>query len=781
MRNAGEVTARNGVGVCMGMVETGGGKIDTMRWRVGSGVAYRLQCGAPVVAQLERGLMERGLLGGRVRMGALLILAVVIGVAGCARPRVAELYPQVEEYSGREIEEVTFMNTDPFSADSLDSLAETEESKCSLLGIFPFCVPGTGWGRYVGRLDMQTMGSDLSRLNALYRQNGYFGTRVVPEIEEVGEDGGPIHVRFLVERGDGIVVDSVVVEGTEGIADPDSLEAILPLQPGELFDLAEFVASADTVAESLRIRGHAYAEVLRNYSVDTIQDRSTVWLLAVPGPRVVVDSIIVDGLEALGRRDVIRQLAFQPNDLLRLSELRSSQRNLYDLSLVRFASVAVAGDSLQLTPQDSTTATVRIAIAEAPEHVVEGGASFGSVDCFGVRSQWTDRSVTGGGRQLTITGSVSRIGLGDPVSGLQGGLCSQGEDEDVATDLDYRLAADFTQPYFRSPRNQLTATAFTERQSEPGLYQRSAVGGRLSITRRLQAREFVTGAIEGEFRDTRARPLLYCFEFRACDEEDIREFTGGRWRTGLSADWVRDRGNVAVNPTSGYVLRTGSSWSTRFLGSDYDFLRVNGELAAYRPIGSGWVLAGFVRLGTFLTRASLGPQDFIPPEERFFAGGASSVRGYGRSALGPGLYLVEANEGQDPEDIVPSDTLPVEFFPTGGTSVSVVSLEARFPSPVLRDLLRLAVFVDAGSVGLSPVWKAESQWRVTPGAGLRIRTPVGPARIDLGYNPYPRPRAGLVAVGADNRELVRIADDFRPPDPGFWDRLALHIAVGQAF
>ena len=697
---------------------------------------------------------------------------------GCARPGVLEVYPQLEEYSGREIEAVGFRNIEPFAEDTLDALTETEATRCRLL-VFPFCFPGTDWGRERHFVDVRTIGQDIGRVSLLYRRSGYFGTEVVPEIEPVAEEGGPVRVTFAVRRGDPVYLDSVVIEGTEGIADPDSLRQELPLRAGELFDLGRFAASADTVLQALRVRGHAYAEILRNYSVDTNQGRATAWLVGVPGPRVTVDSIQIEGLDALGRNTVLRQATFTEGDLLQRRQLERSQRNLYDLELIQFASVSVAPDSLQLTPLDSTTATVLVELSEGPEHVVEAAVGFGSVECIRTQARWVDRSFSGGGRRLTLTGSVSRIGVGSPTDWLGQSACRAAGDR-FTNRLDYRVAAELLQPYFLSPGNQAVATAFAERQSEPNLFERTAQGGRLELARRLAPREVLTASLDVEYRETAAAPALYCYAFAVCRPEDINRFARPRWRNALSAAWVRDRSNAVLDPTAGNVLRTSLLWTTPVLGSDYDFVRGTGELALYTELQPGWVLATRVRAGSFLTDATIGLENFVPPEERFFAGGPSSVRGYDRNGLGPGVWLYQGD--LLPDSIDPTDEdLPVRYIATGGTSVMVASAELRFPSPVLRDLLRLAAFVDAGTLGLDPLWQLHSPWRITPGFGFRASTPVGPFRFDIGYNPYPPERQPLLAQDPDTDALRRLTDGYRPDSPGFFRRLRLHVAVGQAF
>jgi outer membrane protein insertion porin family/translocation and assembly module TamA len=90
-----------------------------------------------------------------------------------------------------------------------------------------------------------------------------------------------------------------------------------------------------------------------------------------------------------------------------------------------------------------------------------------------------------------------------------------------------------------------------------------------------------------------------------------------------------------------------------------------------------------------------------------------------------------------------NEVRPDRAVPTGGNSMIVANVEARLPSPFLRSLIRYAIFVDAGEVWNRgrTVGAAEAKFdgiKITPGVGLRLLSPVGPIRIDVGYNPYNR-------------------------------------------
>ena len=116
---------------------------------------------------------------------------------------------------------------------------------------------------------------------------------------------------------------------------------------------------------------------------------------------------------------------------------------------------------------------------------------------------------------------------------------------------------------------------------------------------------------------------------------------------------------------------------------------------------------------------------------------------------------------------------------TGGNTLAVGNVELRIPSPILRSRMRLAAFVDAGSVWERGAATSSATIRVTPGVGLRINTPLGPARLDVAYNPY-RLQAGTLYQFDTTGTLTAVPGQ----DSFVLDRkshITYHIAVGQAF
>jgi outer membrane protein assembly factor BamA len=152
------------------------------------------------------------------------------------------------------------------------------------------------------------------------------------------------------------------------------------------------------------------------------------------------------------------------------------------------------------------------------------------------------------------------------------------------------------------------------------------------------------------------------------------------------------------------------------------------------------------------------------------------VRGFERNELGPVVYVV-SSEGVDPSGAI--DPNEVTVAASGGNTLAVANVELRVPSPVLGSRLRLAAFVDAGGAWQRGLETSDAVIRITPGIGLRVTTPLGPARVDLAYNPYKLQAGPLFQVDAEGgltpvpgRESFVLDRD---------RRVTLHFAVGQPF
>jgi outer membrane protein assembly factor BamA len=97
-------------------------------------------------------------------------------------------------------------------------------------------------------------------------------------------------------------------------------------------------------------------------------------------------------------------------------------------------------------------------------------------------------------------------------------------------------------------------------------------------------------------------------------------------------------------------------------------------------------------------------------------------------------------------------------------------------------MVGLAAFLDGGAVGDGSLWDlSPDHWKLTPGLGLRLQTPVGPVRVDVAYNPHGRPEGALLLTDTVTGLISRVGR-YRPgPPPGFFQRLRVHLAIGQAF
>ena len=140
------------------------------------------------------------------------------------------------------------------------------------------------------------------------------------------------------------------------------------------------------------------------------------------------------------------------------------------------------------------------------------------------------------------------------------------------------------------------------------------------------------------------------------------------------------------------------------------------------------------------------------------------MRGFPENQLGPVVRVINADSS-------------IRTSATGGTFMAVGNAEARFPLRLIGVQLFGALFVDAGMV-TDRRDMSLNQVRITPGAGLRMPSLLGPIRLDVGFNPYAAEAGPLYRQTAT--DLVLVDPAFRP-HLKLIDRFQLHLSIGQAF
>lgn len=623
--------------------------------------------------------------------------------------------------------------------------------------------------------DEEEFRRDVVRLDVLYKRSGYPEAIIDTLVRRTPED---VFVTFNITEGSPIRVTTLSVTGVDSLH-PRVRRAVLldlPLQVGDPFNRFDMQASADSVTRRLRDRGYPSARVFTAFESNRETRTAEVSLEADPDGRAVIGPISVIGAERVDTAIVRKLLVSRTGRRYSQEELFESQRNLYESDLFRFATVNI--DSSTYQPGDTAVPLV-VQVNESKPRRIRGGLGYATYDCFRGSLGWTSRDFLGAGRILDLTSRVSKVGVGNPVDwGLDQNICRTSRDDSVGSaKANYYLGSSIRRPAFLSPNNAITVSLFTERRSEYKVYLRQETGASVALTRTTpRRRNPLSLTYTVTYGRTEATALSFCSVFGACTNDVVTPLRQNLVLATLTALGTFPRVNSPIDPTRGRIGSVEMTYSSKYIGSStlQQFTRVVGGMSWYRPLSRDIVLSWRVRGGLIfsptLDVANLSGA-FVPPDQRFYAGGPNDVRGFERNELGPVVYVAPAGFAHIPDS--------VRVAATGGNTLLLGNVELRVPSPIFSSRLRLAAFVDAGGVWQRQGPRSGRVVRVTPGAGIRIGTPLGPARLDVAYNPY-KLQPGILFQADQSGNLTPVPGEdayVLPRDRKY----VIHIAVGQPF
>lgn len=714
-----------------------------------------------------------GIRRGGVLRPWLVTLLLLMGVLSACRPSPTDV-PGATPYR---IVEVTFSGVQAVDVRDLEAVLATRRDRYN-----PFEARRT-WNRFA-------LQQDLQRIVTFYQTRGYFDARVTDWEVTFDEDRERARVRFEIDEGAPTYLVNVQFNTRQlRQIDPRTLTGGLPLRRGTIFNVNDAEAARQEMRRRMQESSYAYARVDMRVYVDRAARTAELFYFFEPGPASLFGEIQVRGNRRIPDDTIRSRVRIRQGNVYRQSLLRVAQLELYDMNVFSLVTVESTAEDREF---------------EAMEHVGErpAWAWADRSDLFRREVLDAHRSQVSPGHELAFEWVDSAFAGGGLIAQADGGGPLFDPNVPIRITVmelpsaNYRIGGGLG---IESGRTESFARANAVWRNVLSPLNRVEADGRLGHAWLPNLLQADTRGIVGSAQLGYSRPgaffRLADFSTRLRYEEDIEpgyRYASPRARLGLSRRLTRDltlsvgynvdlffirdddlRGAASDsilprefalayfdtmlqydrrdNPLSarrGYYGEMLVEVGETFLLGQYHFLKLQPEFRHFQPMGRRLVLASRARAGTIF---SFGDERVIRTQ-RFFVGGADSVRGFRRRQISPYEFaLPDGSLSDDPACLVVdrSDDR-CRRVPVGGFSLLVLNVEPRYV--IGRDWLVGAVFVDAGYVG-----DDELSWRFQPGAdglhvgtgaGLRLITPIGPIRTDLAWRLTDAPEyAGLGRFG----------------------------------
>jgi outer membrane protein insertion porin family len=631
-----------------------------------------------------------------------------------------------------------------------------------------------------GRFSRRLIDSDADSMRGLYDANGFLDAKIDGQIlDNYKGKEGDIYVRFAIQEGEQTRVASISIEGIHAFKEEELLGVIgaTPGQPYSDFNVttdrdnilamyfnegypeATFTSTAERVppaaSGTAKEPGAAGIEKGQKKEEDKERKAKPEVAQAAPvklvyriteGPQTRVRRILLSGYSRTRQGVIWREIRVKQGEPLREGDVVESQRRLYNLGVFNRVTIEPQNPDGSDPEKD-----IVVLVEEAKRYTMAYGGGF-EVQRLASTTDPTGGEVQAAPRGIFELTKVNLTGRADSLS-----LKLRGSTIEDRVLLGYSIPNTFGSPHFSTQ-----ATAYTEKTQDINTFTEMRYEGSVQLTDQI----------------TPLTTVLYRYAFRKVlvsdlnthiAPEEIPLFEQPTLVSEFGVTWLRDARDNPADATKGTFNSADFSVASTSIGSSASFLRFYFQNSTYYRIKRRFSFARSIRIGilepfanteslTFppptptqcTATAAPGPEpEIIPLPERFFAGGGTSLRGFALNQAGP----------RD----------PCTGFPVGGQALLALNQEFRFPMrlPFIGTALGGALFYDGGNVysridhitlrpySPKPIFALEdptqppgatnptrcvynctnelNYFAHTVGFGIRYATPVGPIRVDLGY------------------------------------------------
>lgn len=511
---------------------------------------------------------------------------------------------------------------------------------------------------------------DIANLTLFYHNNGYLEVTVEEPVISIDSLNNEAIIDLAIVEGPLTTVEDISILGNEVFDDSTLLQKI-KLRQGDPFKRPRVQEGMIAIASLYADHGYLDAAVKPDVKISYESHLAMIDLIITENYQATIANIQISGLEKTKEYVLKRELNFKRGQVVSYSKLLNSQRRLYLTGLfesVFIRPIAAAGNN-------SRQKTILVEAKEKLSGEMNIAVGYGSVDKARGRFEVLNSNLFGTARQAGASISASFI----------------------------RQAAEasFSEPWTLGLRFKTDINLLYEYLIEPG-YDVSRFATRFTVGKSLRRNSHVG--------------LTYRFEeanLKNVEVSRIPATIDSRTRS-LTLSFVYDTRDNLFNPKTGKYIEWTNELAGSFLKGNNTFIRSILKLKGFYSYNPQTIFASAIEIGWM---EYFGTSEDIPLNERFYAGGPNSIRGFGYQLVGP---------------------LEADDIPLGGKFKAIWNVfEVR---RTIYKLFGVAIFLDAGNV-----WSDISDFhikdvRFATGPGLRANTPIGLMRLDLGINLFPEDR-----------------------------------------
>ena len=604
----------------------------------------------------------------------------------------------------------------------------------------------------------------VAGLRGLYRARGFTRTMIMPAVavlpagdRPTAADDRRVEVAINVAEGPRTIVRAVDLTGNMVFSDAE-LRTPMATVPGKAYSEIDVATDRDRIDLEYRNRGYEAVVVDPHVMLAEGDTQANVVFAITEGPQVIVDHVIIVGNRRTSLATIQRELTLRPGEPLGYAARIESQQRLSALGLFRRVNIT------ELTHESESRRDVLVQVEEAPPTTISYGGGMEGQTILrptGPNGQAEERFELAPRGSFEITRSnlwgknrsldlFTRASL-KPRDVLETGSTASAAEPVTNTSQyglnEYRVLGTYREPkLFNSPADLLVTAILDQAKRSSFNFRTREVRGEAG----MHVSRFVSVAGRYAFQHTKL------FDEKFAPDDPVvplidRLFPQVRLSK-LSNSVIRDTRDELLDPSRGTFLAFNTDVAMRSIGSEVGFAKAFVQAFEYfrLPLTRRIILATAERVGiahgfprivqTTEDDGSVTSETVqdLPASERFFAGGDTTVRGFSLDRLGT------------------SKTISEKGFPTGGNGEIVLNVELRVAA---AKGFTGVTFLDAGNIFPNASDLDITDLRPAAGFGVHYRSPVGPIRVELGFNLAPR-------------ELV----------PGVLERrTVLHISLGQAF